>query len=44
MSKLAINKLVLKCLSSSQNENESLIVYWLYVSGSNNVTKNFASL
>ena len=42
-SKLAITKFVLKCLSSSQNENESLIVYWLYVSDSNNGTKNFAS-
>ena len=44
MSKLAINKVVFKCLSSSQNKNEYLIVYWLYVSGSNNGTKNFASL
>ena len=43
-SKLGIIKFVLKCLSSSQNENESLIVYWLYVSGSNNGTKIFASL
>ena len=32
------------CLSSSQNENESLTGYWLYISGSNNGTKNFTSL
>ena len=33
-SKLAVIKLLLKYLSSLQNENESLIVYWLFVSGS----------
>ena len=30
-SKLAIFKVVSKCLRSSQNENKFLIVYWLYV-------------
>ena len=43
-SKLAIIKFVLNCLSSSQNKNESLIMNWLYVSGSNNGTKKIASL
>ena len=31
-SKLAIIKFLLKCLSSSRNQNESSIVYWLHVS------------
>ena len=35
---------IVMCLSSSQNENESFTVYWLYISGSNNGTKKFTSL
>ena len=37
-------KFALKCLSSSQNKNESSIVYWLYVYGSNNGTESLATL
>ena len=44
MSKLAITRLESNVKSSSEKENESLIVYSLDVKGASKGTKNFAIL